>query len=324
MAHANLGNRVEYSAKSRPVVVRAAGTGRGGARNFADRQSQSIKSSTADNLRQAARFASSIGLPLNRHMTINLEALGVADHRATEAISSFMKSFREWLKRQGHNTASIWARERSSHTGSHLHLLFHLPPGAQLRKRHLAILKRITGRRYKTGCVLTRSVRGASGAQGWELYLSNIERVVEYALKGEMKDRAGAFSRPRSPQGVIIGKRAGTSQNIGQAARQKSSWVGDSFDRSKPLYVRGTFDNISVALVCRMLAATDTRTCAATTIRATHCMRRTQNNLAWTKHGWVTDRRREPAQTCWTIEVQTGFGGPFREREFADYDRLSI
>lgn len=247
MAYAFLGKRVRYSGKSLAVNVRAAGTGRGGARNFADRRSQSIKSSTADNLRQAARFASSVGLPLNRHMTINLEALGVADRQATEAISSFMKSLREWLKRQGHVTACIWVRERSSHTGSHLHLLFHLPPGVQLRKRHLAILKRITGRRYKTGCVLTRSVRGASSAQGWELYLSNIERVVEYALKGEMKGRAGAFGQPRSPQGVIIGKRAGTSQNIGQAARQKSGWAGGGGGRSKPLYARAVPLTISAS-----------------------------------------------------------------------------
>lgn len=300
MTPANLGKRFQYSGNSLSVNVRAAGTGRGGARNFAERQSLSIKPSTADNLRQAARFASSIGLPLNRHMTINLEQLGIEDHTATEAISSFMKSLREWLKRQGCNTASIWARENSGHTGSHWHLLFHLPPGVQLYKRHLSILKRMTGRRYKTGSVMTRSVRGATGDNGSALYLSNIERVVAYALKGEMKNLSGAAERPRCSQGAIIGKRAGTSQNIGKAARQVAGWTARNLTRTTRLGVEmsGTSEG-QISAPDRLYAGSSERMPLGSDVHLQDAMDAPDGNQPeMDGHGPVADSATKPAKTC--------------------------
>ena len=65
--------------------------------------------------------------------------------------------------------------------------------------------------------------RGGSLGAGPAAYQANLAAVVGYVLKGASSDVQRAMGLERlEAGGRIMGKRAATSQNIGQAARQRS------------------------------------------------------------------------------------------------------
>src|SRR3546814_15908735 len=68
---------------------------RGGARNRADRVSQSLSMRQARNIIDAVRYAYWIDLPLNRHVTVHWERAGISDDRAAAATSQFLKLARD-------------------------------------------------------------------------------------------------------------------------------------------------------------------------------------------------------------------------------------
>ena len=58
---------------------------------------------------------------------------------------------------------------------------------------------------------------------GGETYRLNLAEVLDYVLKGAGDDAREKLSlRRREPGGVIVGKRCGTSQNIGEKARRRA------------------------------------------------------------------------------------------------------
>src|SRR3546814_11567497 len=84
---------------------------RGGARNRADRVSQSLSMRQARNIIDAVRYAYWIDLPLNRHVTVHWERAGISDDRAAAATSTFLKSARDWIGKPGGKFAWLWVRE---------------------------------------------------------------------------------------------------------------------------------------------------------------------------------------------------------------------
>lgn len=202
----------------------------GGARNRADRVSDSITAAQASGLIDAAQRAWTIGLPLNRHVTIQWTRAGIADREAAAATGAFLTLVRDWLRKRGGQLAYVWVRENDKGDGakgSHVHILMHIPSGAPWtywRSRHW--LERVTGKPYRKGVIHTARIAGTVKActMAPERYLSNLAAVVGYVIKGASERAAKALDlERRACGGLIIGKRMGWSQNIGHSS-VSSDW----------------------------------------------------------------------------------------------------
>lgn len=198
-----------------PSPVPASPFKHGGARNSASRTSDGLTLAQAEKLTKAAYTASAIGRPLNRHICVHWEAAGLSDREAMAATTAFLKYLREWLRGQ---TAYLWTRENGDGKGSHVHILAHIP---DTRKMSGALsrrwVQRCTIRTYCAGAIFSRKIAGA-GQTGGTLYAQNLSKVVAYVLKGTEPDAAAALGIEHEHGGTVIGKRSGTSRNIGEGA----------------------------------------------------------------------------------------------------------
>jgi hypothetical protein len=181
------------------------------------------------NLIAASRHAAPIGLPLNRFVTINWEAAGVAD--GVSATGRFLKHAQDWLRRHRHRLAYIWVQERGRRIGQHVHILLHVPPTCarrfgQLQRRWL----RASGATLKKGIVKTRPVGrdyAAALRPGNGSYLRDLGRVLRYVMK-QSSMRAGTRTHHWDTSGsFVLGKRCSTSENIGSAARTRFGSVDE-------------------------------------------------------------------------------------------------
>lgn len=169
-------------------------------------------------------FAREIGTPLTAHLSIHWGGTSTADDPDGKLLAKFREGLDKWLQRQeipGGLTA-IWIRERQrnkrAHSRSevtHAHVLLHLPD------------------RYKRN-------------GPWrEALMRTVERLVDRQGEGNLHDRTfpenpdgkyflkGATPaawrewhvperwQSRRGEGVIEGKRCGTTENIGPAARRR-------------------------------------------------------------------------------------------------------
>lgn len=199
---------------------------RGGARNRRDRRSQALTVSQVRNLIAATHHAHVIGLPFNRMITIHWEAAGVALEGMAKATGRFTDLLAKALRRHGAATAWLWVHENGDGKGGHCHMLAHVPASlvpvvSRLQKGWLGT---ITGRPYRKGVILSRPIGGRLGLETGNpaLHAHNLEVVLSYVLKGADAAAAEKFNLPRrEPCGCIIGKRCGTSQNIGPKARER-------------------------------------------------------------------------------------------------------
>ena len=230
-------------------------SGWGGARNRADRVSESLSLEQAKNIIEAAQFAAAIGLPFNRHVTIHWERAGVHDNRAAAATGRFLKLAGDWIAKRGPQfeynqrkskrlarIAWAWVRENGDGKGSHVHILMHLPtvkitgkngrsvhgddtPGKQragLANMPRRWLRSITGNPHRVGTIKTQRIGGTAGAAmtASAAYGANLAAVVGYVVKGACPAAGRGLQLERmEPGGTIIGKRAATSENIGRSAR---------------------------------------------------------------------------------------------------------
>lgn len=211
--------------KSGAAFEREAGQASwGGARNCKGRSSEVIAGDKAASIIAAARHALAIGLPLNRHVTIHWERAGVPDERAAEATGRFLKLAGDWLAKQGGRFAHAWVRENGDRKGSHVHILLHLPHGRTLGQMQRGWLKRVTGKGYRKGVIVTRRIAGMANASASApaAYGVNLAEVVGYVLKGTCPNAAAALGLERlEPGGKVISKRTATSENIGKSARSR-------------------------------------------------------------------------------------------------------
>jgi len=172
--------------------------------------------------------ASRIGLPLNTFVTINFEMTSIDPEKAVAAFQKFRDNhFRKWAKRpkkgQGapYEPAFAYVFENATKTEAfevigpdcphnvHVHLYAHVPSSRlyDFRARAREWLDYIAGEICPRGALDIQFVRLDKG-------------IRKYCLKGAAAAVAGHFGVEKySPQGVIRGKRAGTSQNLGRSAR---------------------------------------------------------------------------------------------------------
>lgn len=201
-------------------------TGRGGARNFANRESHALTAAHIANLSAAERHAAAIGLPFTRMLTIHWKAAGVPFEGMVKATGRFTDLLTKFLARHGSTTAWLWTNENGGGKGWHCHLLAHVP--ASLVPRLIRLQRRwlrsITGNAYRAGVIQSEPIGGRLGLERGnpKLHAVNLEVALAYVLKGASAAAALQFGLERlEPGGRVLGKRCGTSQNIGATARRR-------------------------------------------------------------------------------------------------------
>ena len=198
---------------------------RGGARNRADRESRALTTAQISHLMAAERHAAQIGHCFNRMITIHWEAAGVPLAAIAKATGRFTDLMTKALARHGSRTAWIWIHENCGPKGGHCHLLVHVQADLVtiLTNLQRGWLRRITGRPYRARVIRSDPIGGRLGLEigNAELHAVNLESALGYVLKGANSAAVARFGLVVvKPGGRVIGKRCGTSQNIGAKARK--------------------------------------------------------------------------------------------------------
>lgn len=199
-------------------------SGRGGARNRADRESHALTAAQIANLEAAERHARAIGLPFTRMITIHWQAAGVPLADMVSAMGRFLDLLTKALTRHKSKTAWLWILENGDLKGGHCHLLVHVPAAlvSMLTRLQMGWLRRITGKPYRARVIHSVPIGGRLGleAANPKLHAINLATALDYVLKGADAKAAEQFQLARlEAGGRIIGKRCGTSQNISAKAR---------------------------------------------------------------------------------------------------------
>ncbi|MDP9057172.1 MAG: hypothetical protein M3N34_07600 [Pseudomonadota bacterium] len=199
---------------------------RGGARNRSDRTTDALTAAQITNLLAATAHAETIGLPLNRLITLHWESAGIDLADLARATYRFTDLLKKALARHKSGTAWIWTHENGDGKGGHCHLLAHVPAGLVRRVTDLqrGWLRSITGKPYRARVIRSDPIGGRLGLElgNPELHAVNLQVALGYICKAASQAvlDANGIDRQHEPGGLIIGKRCGTSQNIAAKARQ--------------------------------------------------------------------------------------------------------
>ncbi len=185
------------------------------------RASKCITMCQATNMMAAVDFAKLIDIHLVAHLTIHWSLTDVGDDPDGKLFAKVREGLNKWACRHGFPLTCIWARERQSGGQSdvvHCHLLFYLPveyrTGAGLLQVEAALYRLIKrhGRDYSDERVIKLVIHDNPDGK--------------YLIKGGGHDVWKRFrirKKWRKPQGIIYGKRCGTTQNIGPLARERGT-----------------------------------------------------------------------------------------------------
>jgi len=191
----------------------------------ADRQSVEITGLQTDKLWAAANHAWKIGTPLNAFLTIHWDNQG-GTGTVQERNSHLLICARRWLGRRDQDLACAWVIERGTVSGLHAHNLIHVP-------RHLLasftdMLPRWTRipalpkDQWPAEQRQKQHVLGYGQDGVWQLMRVYDHGVGlrRYVLKGAA-DRWHRYGIRHKDQGIVIGKRCGSSNNLGRTARSR-------------------------------------------------------------------------------------------------------
>src|SRR3546814_12352540 len=84
---------------------------------------------------------------------------------AAAATSQFLKLASDWIGKRGGKFAWIWARENGPFSGSHVHILMHVPAGAEIGSMFRSWIKRVSTTPYKRNTVKNTRVAGRDNSQ---------------------------------------------------------------------------------------------------------------------------------------------------------------
>ena len=174
----------------------------------------------ATNIIEAVGFAKSIGLPLVAHLTIHWAYTDVGDDSDGKLFAKFREGLDKWLRRQGIVFAAAWSRERMSRGQAeavHCHLLFQLPVEYRTTRK-----LQVEAAIYS---LIKRHGRGYWAEQVIDLRIHD-NPDGKYLIKGGGPKVWKLFrlrKEHRRLQGIIHGKRCGTTQNLGPAARRQTA-----------------------------------------------------------------------------------------------------
>lgn len=202
------------------LLIRASwgrdGRNRGPVMSFGKRKgfSHCIRGVRARNVLDADAFAAAIGRPLNVAVDLNWSKMSVGDDVHGHHLAAWRKRASRFLRKHGVDRLTCtWARERPTipvpRPNAHLNCYIpanvydafiknaytFLPPGCVTSEREAIYIQLI----------------GSTG--------EDHRRRCEYLVKGAHLKARLKIQRKRNYQGRIFGKRCGTSEDIGLAAR---------------------------------------------------------------------------------------------------------
>lgn len=178
------------------------------------RRSSFINRKPASNIVRAVSVADAIGLPLNQFVTLNFGHTTCPSGLVSEQFELLRDNhFVPWLRRKatGLRTppAYVWSIE-SRGEYPHVHWVVHIPDEriasfrALLPKWLAAVVPTVT-------CNSAVHVRDVPRPQG----------LAKYLIKGIDPVYARFFRIRHEPQGIVLGKRAGTSKSLGPSVRRR-------------------------------------------------------------------------------------------------------
>ncbi len=181
-------------------------------------------------LANAHAFARKIGLPPNGFLTIAWTLAAGFDDNAWPAMQTVLfDRLTRFLRCRGIVTAYTWVRERVPGRGHHTHAMIHLgsrPPALRLE------LPAYLNSRFGFAAGGVDLDVGGFGMHTEAMQAGRLRYMVKaidhaaFRYHGTETENIGALLGidHRGGQGVIAIKRAGTSQNIGRAARKRADW----------------------------------------------------------------------------------------------------
>lgn len=163
---------------------------------------------------EAAIFAEQAGLAFNRHWTVHYQMAGINEREGADFVGRLLTQFRKHMRRCAGEGAALWCRENGDGKGGHVHILLHVPRGATLRNLTRRWIRAAGGKAVRR-VSRVRTIRSVG-------YRANADAVLAYLLKAADGVTGRALGLPRYDEpGLVIGKRAGWTQNIGGSARAR-------------------------------------------------------------------------------------------------------
>jgi hypothetical protein len=188
--------------------------------NKGTRLSEFIDDTQARNLADAIQFAWIEEHPLDVAIAIHL-GKGRVTVRPQKFIEKFLKYAGQWLRLRDVGRHYVWVLENPEDGGLNVHMMVHWPkehrPELGKRLRHWL---KLAGGRNSAKVLKCQNLRQPGDRQGngfgpWK---------GRYRLKGASPAFCAAWGIKFESQGPIKGKRTGTSETIGKAARDKSAF----------------------------------------------------------------------------------------------------
>ena len=173
----------------------------------------------ATNIVEAVRFAKSIDLPLVAHFTLHWSGTVAFDDPDGSRFAKAREGLAKLLLRRGIPPTWAWCRECKAHTDIvHCHLIFHMPIDYRTGPK-------LDGIKAALERLVDRHGDGILGEFAVKLTLWPDPDGL-YLIKGGGPTVWKLFPRIRKEwrkaQGIIFGKRCGTSQSLGPAARLRA------------------------------------------------------------------------------------------------------
>ncbi len=182
--------------------------------------SDCIRGVRARNVLAAADFAVEIGRPLNVALDINWSKTSARDDTHGLLFAAFRKNAGRFLRKNGGGGLTCsWARERptSPVPRPNTHMNCHIPA-----RLYDAFVKRAHSF-LPLGCIAFDPA--AIFIQLIGLTEKDHVQRTEYLIKGAHPKARLNIKKRRSPQGRVHGKRCGTSEDIGLAARIRAAEI---------------------------------------------------------------------------------------------------
>lgn len=206
------------------------------------RVSQSPDKRQAELILGAAYFSQHQNRPLNLFITVNWGLADVYDADAGVKTCSLLKAAADYANYHGGNFSAVWVRENGFQSnglrsGSHVHILAHVPVELlkgfrkHLNNRARHLVKPVRPKAGFFHSLIIFNLKGYRDYGRLAAYDAVLSDKVSYILKG---CALGTIETLRleivhADQGSVIGKRCGTTENIGRKAWQMVGWgVGDS------------------------------------------------------------------------------------------------
>ncbi len=176
----------------------------------------------AENIIQATGFSAQLDVPINRHLTISWAVADVPG-RVSDAQGKFLELASKWLRYHSVTPAYVYVIENGPVLGLHSHIAIHIPDelAREFRKMTDRWVRSLGGSpRTKGALLLSPKDKFAPRS-----HHQSIRHLLRYILKGTEQSAADLLNinTEYTKAGVVIGRRCGTSENIGKKARE-ASW----------------------------------------------------------------------------------------------------